>query len=195
MFTKINVLLVASLLVLSVAGCSGRSAGTEAQAETEAAAIQTENTVESGQEGAQAGAVGELPDLEIRFGYDGEPFILRLYNNDTAAEIARDVGEASWNLPIYHYDDFENHEVMQYYDIPGRYTIPSDPETITSERAGEVYYSEPNRMILFYHDAEVTGEYTKVGTIEGTGELSEAVENNPVLEGWSNKIVSIQWAQ
>ena len=179
MFKKINVLLVASLLVLSVAGCSGRSAGTEAQAETEAAAIQTENTVDSGQEGAQAGA----------------PFILRLYDNDTAAEIARDVGEASWNLPIYHYDDFENHEVMQYYDIPGRYTIPSDPETITSERAGEVYYSEPNRMILFYHDAKVTGEYTKVGTIEGAGELSEAVENNPVLEGWSNKIVSIQWAQ
>ena len=92
MFKKINVLLVASLLVLSVAGCSGRSAGTEAQAETEAAAIQTENTVDSGQEGAQAGAVGELPDLEIRFGYDGEPFILRLYDNDTAAEIARDVG-------------------------------------------------------------------------------------------------------
>ena len=58
-----------------------------------------------------------------------------------------------------------------------------------------MYYSEPNRMILFYHDAEVTGEYTKVGYIEGTGELSEAVENNPVLEGWSNKIVSIQWAQ
>ena len=78
MFKKINVLLVASLLVLSVAGCSGRSAGTEAQAETEAAAIQTENTVDSGQEGAQAGAVGELPDLEIRFGYDGEPFILRM---------------------------------------------------------------------------------------------------------------------
>ena len=72
MFKKINVLLVASLLVLSVAGCSGRSAGTEAQAETEAAAIQTENTVDSGQEGAQAGAVGELPDLEIRFGYDGQ---------------------------------------------------------------------------------------------------------------------------
>ena len=100
MFKKINVLLVASLLVLSVAGCSGRSAGTEAQAETEAAAIQSENTADSGQDGAQAGTAGELPDLEIRFGYDGEPFILRLYDNDTAAEIARDVGEASWNLPI-----------------------------------------------------------------------------------------------
>ena len=51
---------------------------------------------------------GELPDLQVRFGYDGEPFILTLDENETAAAIARYVGEADWNLPIYHYDDYEN---------------------------------------------------------------------------------------
>ena len=61
----------------------------------------------------------------------------------------------------------------------------------TSVKAGDVYYSEPNRIILFYHDAEVTGEYTKVGTIDVTDEFVKAVEENPVLEGWSNKIVLI----
>ncbi len=133
-------------------------------------------------------------ELEVCFGDDGAPFILHLYDNYTAAAIAEHVGTADWRLPIYHYDDFENWEVMQYYDIPSRYEIPSDPETITSEKAGEVYYSEPNRIILFYGDAEVNSEYTKVGYFDFTEELKQAVEDNPVLEGWGNKIVLISSA-
>ncbi len=53
-----------------------------------------------------------------------------------AAAIARHVGTSDWRLPIYHYDDFENWEVMQYYDIPSRYEIPSAPEQVTEEKAG-----------------------------------------------------------
>lgn len=130
-------------------------------------------------------------ELEVCFGDRGNAFIMHLYDNDTAAAIARHVGTADWRLPIYHYDDYDNWEVMQYYDIPSRYDIPSNPETVTSEKAGEVYYSEPNRIILFYGDAEVTGEYTKVGYFDFTEEFKSAVENNPVLEGWGNKIVLI----
>lgn len=130
-------------------------------------------------------------ELEVCFGDGGTPFVMHLYDNDTAAAIAKHVGTADWRLPIYHYDDYDNWEVMQYYDIPSRYDIPSNPETITSEKAGEVYYSEPNRIILFFGDAEVTGEYTKVGYFDYTEEFRTAVENNPVLEGWGNKIVLI----
>ena len=119
------------------------------------------------------------------------PFVMQMEDNATADAIAGYVGTANWRLPIYHYDDYENWEVMQYYDIPSHYEIPSEPEMVTAEKAGEVYYSEPNRIILFYQDGEVTGEYTKIGTIEDTGEFREAVESNPVLEGWGNKIVLI----
>ena len=126
-------------------------------------------------------------ELEVCFGDDGAPFILHLYDNDTAAAIARHVGTANWRLPIYHYDDYDNWEVMQYYDVPSRYEIPSNPETVTSEKAGEVYYSAPNRIVLFFGDAEVTGEYTKVGYFAYTEEFRAAVENNPVLEGWDTK--------
>lgn len=80
---------------------------------------------------------------------------------------------------------------MQYYDIPDRYEIPSAPEEITEEKAGEVYYSEPNRIILFYQDAEVPAEYTPVGYFDAAQGFVEAVENNPVIEGWGNKIISI----
>lgn len=116
---------------------------------------------------------------------------MHLYDNDTAAAIAKYVGTSDWRLPIYQYDDYDNWEVMQYYDIPSRYEIPSAPENITEESAGMVYYSEPNRIILFYQDAEVAAEYTPVGYFDYSEEFLEAVQNNPVLEGWGNKIVVI----
>lgn len=133
-----------------------------------------------------------IPELSVSFGREGTPFTMNLYDNDTARAISRYVGTSDWNLPIYHYDDYENYEVMQYYDIPDRYDIPSNPETITSEKAGEVYYSKPNRIVLFYQDANITGEYTKLGYFDATGDFVSAVENNPVVEGWSNKIISIR---
>lgn len=130
-------------------------------------------------------------ELSVRFGSGGAAFTLYLEDNQTAKDIATHVGTASWNLPIYHYDDYDGWEVMQYYDVPSRYEITSDPAAVTSEKAGEVYYSEPNRIVLFYHDAEISGNYTFVGTFDATDEFVEAVESNPVLEGWGNKIVSI----
>lgn len=130
-------------------------------------------------------------ELVVRFGDDGAPFTMYLYDNDTAAAIADYVGTTDWRLPIYHYDDYEDWEVMQYYDIPSRYEIPSNPEMVTSEVAGAVYYSEPNRIVLFFGDAEVSGEYTPIGYFDATEEFISAVEDNPVLEGWGNKIVRI----
>lgn len=130
-------------------------------------------------------------ELVVRFGDNGDPFVMHLYDNDTARAIARHVGTADWRLPIYNYEGYENWEVMQYYDIPSRYEIPSNPETVTEEAAGTVYYSEPNRIVLFYGDAEVTGEYTPVGYFDDTEDFRSAVADNPVLEGWGNKIVQI----
>ena len=134
-------------------------------------------------------------ELIVRFGDNGEPFVMHLYGNDTAKAIAHHIGTADWRLPIYHYEGYENWEVMQYYDIPSRYEIPSNPETVTKEAAGSVYYSEPNRIVLFYGDAEVTSEYTLVGYFDDTENFRSAVKNNPVLEGWSNKIVQISDGQ
>lgn len=132
--------------------------------------------------------------LEVCFGDEGKPFTMNLYDNDTAMAIARHIGTADWRLPINHFDDYDNWEVMQYYDIPSRYEIPSNPDEITSAKAGEVYYSDPNRIVLFYQDAEVTGEYTRIGYFDPTEEFVAAVEDNPVLEGWGNKIVLIRTA-
>lgn len=129
--------------------------------------------------------------LEVRFGDSGEPFMMTLLDNETAAAIARYVGTSDWRLPIYERDADADYSVLQYYDIPSRYEIPSNSETVTEAKAGDVFYSDPNRIVLFYHDAEISAEYTKIGTFEATEEFITAVEKNPVLEGWGNKIIQI----
>lgn len=140
---------------------------------------------------ASASASASDKNLTIQFGY-GDSFTLHLYDNETAAKIAEYVGTADWQLPIYHYDDYDNWEVMQFYDIPKRYEIPSNPQSVTSEKAGTVYYSHPNRIILFYQDGAVSSEYTPVGYVDFSQALVDAVENNPVVEGWGNKLVFIR---
>lgn len=165
----------------------GKEEGDSAPEESGSPAESTASGEETeGAEGGESAAV-----LSVRFGNGGTSFPLYLYNNSTAEAIAHHVGTAGWQLPIYHYDDYENWEVMQYYDIPNRYEIPSNTESVTSEAAGTVYYSEPNRILLFFHEAEVSGEYTPVGYFDNTDEFVAAVVENPVLEGWGNKLVFI----
>lgn len=183
------------VLVISVfAGCSSQPASNNS---SESRPSNNSGVVNNNSQGSDIDSDDEsasgvtATELVVRFGDRGEPFILHLYDNDTAQAIARHVGTADWRLPIYNYEGYENWEVMQYYDIPSRYEIPSNPETVTEEAAGTVYYSEPNRIVLFYGDAEVTGEYTPVGYFDNTEEFRSAVEDNPVLEGWGNKIVQI----
>lgn len=136
-------------------------------------------------------AKAEGGELEVRFGDKGEPFMLKLNDSDTAAAIARHVGTSDWRLPIYEDDDDADYDVMQYYDIPEQYEIPSAPEKVTEVKAGEAYYSEPNRIVLYYKDAKVDEEYTPIGSFDATDKFVAAVRDNPVLEGWGNKIVLI----
>lgn len=191
------------VLGMVLAGC-GNSSGESSAAPGQSALVtgnsQTAVQTEAGEDAENAGgsirnetegAAQAATELTVRFGDEGDSFTMHLYDNDTAAAIARHVGTSDWRLPIYHYDDYDNWEVMQYYDIPSRYDIPSAPEEITTEAAGTVYYSEPNRIILFYQDGEVSAEYTPVGYFDYTDDFLRAVEENPVLEGWGNKIVCI----
>ena len=185
-YLKTAVLLTAVSMIM--ASCSQEDMQTEARTTVpESTSLTAENTAETDNEND----VNSEKILNVTFGYGGKTFEMKMENNYTANAIVNYVGTADWNLPIYHYDDYDNWEVMQYYDIPKKYDIPDGSESIAAEKGGEVYYSHPNRIILFYHDADVTGEYTKIGTIEYTDEFVKAVEENPVLEGWGNKIVSV----
>lgn len=188
---KFSLIALSCVLIALPAGCgqaentSTPSASSAVNSSAPSAAVSTEAETSSSETNTTTS------ELYVRFGDGGTPFTMHLYDNDTAAAIARHVGTAEWRLPIYHYDDYDNWEVMQYYDIPSRYEIPSNPESITSEKAGTVYYSEPNRIVLFFGDAEVSGDYTQVGYFDVTEEFVSAVTDNPTVPGWSNKLVLI----
>ena len=183
--------IIGLLLTLSIAmtGCggspeiSGSSSGT--QIEEQSPSITQED--ETGED-AQENQVPAMAELAVRFGVDGEPFNMRLEDNSTAAAIAGYVGTSDWRLPVYSYDESD---VMEYYDVPSRYEIPDNSVLVTQAHAGEVYYSDPNRIVLYYHDAEINEEYTLIGTFDATDEFVSAVENNPVQEGWGNQLVLI----
>lgn len=152
----------------------------------------TDTTAQGGDEETQAVQAGaDVTELEVHFGDSGDAFMMRLEDNDTARVIARYVGTSEWRLPIYERDDDADYSVLQYYDIPSRYEIPSEPQIVTEAKTGDVFYSDPNRIVLYYQDAEISEEYTKIGTFDATEEFVTAVEENPKLEGWGNKIVLI----
>lgn len=192
MVKKVMGLVAVMALSASVlAGCGqkvDRTETREVESDTGAGDLSEDLTDTGGAVSVENGTA----QLEVRFGDNGEAFMMTLLDNETAAAIAGYVGTSDWRLPIYERDDDADYSVLQYYDIPSRYEIPSDnPETVTEAKAGDVFYSDPNRIVLFYHDAEISAEYTKIGTFEATEDFITAVEENPVLEGWGNKIIQI----
>ena len=207
-----KIMAVAALSAVLLAGCgqsaaedgkdtiadTGGAGATETQRleDTAKTAENTDNAEEiSGTENQSGGdqtAESGNAQLEVRFGDSGEAFMMTLLDNETAAAIARYVGTSDWRLPIYERDDDVDYSVLQYYDIPSRYDIPDGSQSVTSQKAGAVYYSHPNRIILFYQDANISTEYTPVGYIDFSQDLVDAVENNPVVEGWGNKLIFIQ---
>lgn len=182
-----RILAVSILSTIILVGCTNSSAsstpvGNSASVPTSA------NSASQASTSVRESPASPVTELVVRFGDEGAPFYMNLEQNSTASTIAGYVGTADWRLPIYNYDESE---VMQYYTIPSRYEIPDGSELVTHAQAGDVFYSNPNRIVLYYHDAEIQEEYTKIGTFEATDSFVSAVEDNPVREGWTNKLVLI----
>ena len=198
MLKKLMPLFLAVVLAISFTGCTSRnraaSSSSATSGDADGSATNSSSVADESASSESDDITSEnLPDVNVKFGVNGKTFTLHFDNNDTAAELARDITDDGRNLPIYNFDNFDNYQVMQYYDIPSSYSIPSKPEAVTSEKAGEVYYSSPNRVLLFYQDAQVKGNYTRIGSFEDTDGLKDAVANNPVLQGWGNKLIIINY--
>ncbi|MGN0273512.1 MAG: cyclophilin-like fold protein [Chordicoccus sp.] len=182
--------IVGLLLTLSIAmmGCSSSSGQAESSSSEDSNRVSSSQTASQSSEENDNIPSSNATELTVQFGDNGDSFVMHLEDNSTAAAIAGYVGTSDWRLPVYSYDESD---VMEYYDVPSRYEIPDNSETVTEAHAGDVFYSDPNRIVLYYHDAEINEQYTRIGTFDATEEFVDAVENNPVLEGWGNQIVVI----
>lgn len=182
--------IVGLLLTLSIAmtGCSSSSGVAESSSSEESNRVSSSQTASQSSEEDDNIPSSNATELTVQFGDNGDSFVMHLEDNSTAAAIAGYVGTSDWRLPVYSYDESD---VMEYYDVPSRYEIPDNSENVTEAHAGDVFYSDPNRIVLYYHDAEINEQYTRIGTFDATEKFVDAVENNPVLEGWGNQIVVI----
>lgn len=182
--------IVGLLLTFSIAmtGCSSSSGVAESSSSEDSNRVSSSQTASQSSEEDDNILSSNATELTVQFGDSGDSFVMHLEDNSTAAAIAGYVGTTDWRLPVYSYDESD---VMEYYDIPSRYEIPDNSEPVTEAHAGDVFYSDPNRIVLYYHDAEINEQYTRIGTFDATEEFVDAVENNPVLEGWGNQIVVI----
>ena len=173
------------ILSISITGCSSSSDNNSNAENSSSSSYQAESQLGVESENIPT---SDATELLVQFGDEGEAFVMHLEDNSTASAIAGYVGTSQWRLPVYSYDESD---VYEYYDVPSRYEIPDNSQTVTQAYAGDVFYSDPNRIVLYYHDAEINEEYTLIGKFDANDEFVSAVENNPVLEGWGNQIVVI----
>lgn len=136
-------------------------------------------------------APAEIATCQVQFGDESDVYSVHLLDNDTAVALYRAIPESGLNLPIYTFDGYEGWEVMTFYDIPSRFDIPSEPVRYETQQSGQLYYSAPNRLMLFYGDAEMPGDYVLVGYIEDSEAFRADVANNQPLEFWGNKLIMV----
>ena len=133
-----------------------------------------------------------LPNIYLRLGETASrpSFEIALEDNEVSVRFVRILQDMTRVIPLYVFDGSQNTDVLQYYDIPSRYDIPDGtPELVTSEKAGEVYYSA-GRIMIFYKDAQIEGNFVKIGETLTTEGLEDAVNSNP-LDDWGNRRVTI----
>ena len=195
---------IGCLMVVGVmlSGCGNNAAQQGASSNTLATEeITADQTIAGQSASGQAAVDNDAEDtntddmiLEIQLGYNGNVYRLNLYDNVTAQELYRDLGDRHYNLPIYHYNDFEQADVIQYYDLPARYSYTvEDAVEVGEVKVGELYYSDPNRIILVYRDTTLEGEYVPIGMvdIEDPEKFAMGVENSAVLDDWDCKVVPV----
>lgn len=143
------------------------------------------------EEPAATEAPAEIATCQVQFGDESDVYTVHLLDNDTAVALYRAIPESGLNLPIYTFDGYEGWEVMTFYDIPSRFDIPSEPVRYETQQSGQLYYSAPNRLMLFYGDAEMPGDYVLVGYIEDSEAFRADVADNQPLEFWGNKLIMV----
>ena len=130
-----------ALLLVSMAACSSENDSPNTGQSASAGNGQSTPNDNDSQTSESNGAENESPvatEMYVSFGDAGEEFTLHLYENETAAAIARHVGTDDWRLAIYHYEDYEKWGVMEDYDIPRRYENSSNSGSGASLQAGTV---------------------------------------------------------
>lgn len=151
---------LAILFVTVLTGCS-----TQEEADT------NENTSPNTRSvSARSSTEQEIANVEISV--NNVTYTVIMEDTPTGRALVSRLPSTSMRLPA----SYDRDGVLKYYDMPNE--VVSDPEEITTVSAGELLLDGNDRLLLFYQDTEAVGTYTRVGRIENSEGLAEAVGND-----------------
>ena len=153
-YKKIRIVLATFLCIGILAGCGGQSAPSD-QPSSRTVSIE-------GTDDAQTGGAEKMK-IEIQAG--GQTFTAVLSDSPSGRALAE-------QLPMsVTMRELNGNE--KFYDLPEE--LPTDTKEISSIHAGDLMLYGPDCLVLFYKDFKTTYSYTKLGRVEDTAGLAEAL--------------------
>ncbi len=77
---------------------------------------------------------------------------------------------------------YEQDGVCKYYEIPSRYLLMLgiEAEPVSIAKAGDMLLAEDNKLYLYYKDADISGEYQRLGRVADPSGLEEKLGDSDV---------------
>ena len=122
------------------------------------------------------GSSNEIPDVHVRFGRT--EFDVVLYDGTTKELLMSQLSSSEMMLPT----SYDLNNECKYYDIPSRYLsyMGIETEEITEVKEGDMLINDEGRLFLYYKDAEVSGEYMRVGYISDMTGIVQALGDDSI---------------
>ncbi len=121
----------------------------------------------------------EIPDVHVTINSrSGEEFDVILYESTAASALMTQVPDTQMMLP----PSYDQDGVCKYYEIPSRYLpmLGIEVESVSSVKAGDMLLAEDGKLYLYYKDADVSGEYQRIGRVVDPSGLEEKLGDSDV---------------
>ena len=180
MTKKITVLLCGIWLIFSLAACGSTVATMSQAAQAQAIpSVQTTRGTSTEQPGTsqteQGRAEEKIDQLDMQMTIGEHTFIVRLYDNETARAFAE-------RLPLtLEMDELNGNEKFNYLSDG----LPTEAEQPATIQAGDLRLYGSDCLVLFYESFSTSYSYTRLGYMENTSGLTEALGGGSVQATFS----------
>ena len=155
--------IIITTLLLALLLCSCARQGTEST-KTETQTVSVPSTTAQSTT-AQSETVQERKDSVMNILIGEKVFSVTLEQNDTAAALTE-------RLPLT-LQMTELHGNEKYNYLP--FSLPTDEKAVGQIHTGDVMLFGDNCLVVFYKDFSTSYAYTKIGTVEDTAGLADAL--------------------
>lgn len=120
-------------------------------------------------------STSEQAITNVEINVNNNDFTIQMNDTPTGRSLVSMIPSSSMRLPT----SYDRDGILKYYDMARE--VESDPEEISSVSAGELLLDGNDRLLLYYKDTDLSGEYTRVGKIENADNLADVLGNEDVI--------------